>query len=125
MKTIFPLLIVSDIKATAEFYRSKLGFEFCFPEEAADHLAGDFAMLKRDHVTLMFKAVENGKPRPNRTVHEWATHDAFIVVMDLEPLCEEFRSKGVNIVKEIEDTEWGTREFHFEDNNGYVFCCGH
>jgi len=125
MQHIHPLLIVEDVSLTADYYRTKLGFEFFFPEKASAHLAGDFAMLKRDNVILMFKAVKNGMPRPNRTVHEWLTHDAFIVVEDLESLCDELRGNGVTITKDIETTAWGTREFHFEDNNGYVFCCGH
>jgi catechol 2,3-dioxygenase-like lactoylglutathione lyase family enzyme len=119
------LLIVSDVAETAQFYRSKLGFEFVDAEQAAAQLEGDFAMLKRDEVVIMFKAVKNGKPRPNWTVHAFAPHDAFISVRDLEPLCEELKFKGVKIVKDVHDSEWGTREFYFEDNNGYRFCCGH
>ena len=125
MQALHPLMIVNDVAETAAFYRSKLGFSFCFPEQAESQLAGDFAMMQRDNVVLMFKAVAKGTPRPNRTVHDWAPHDGFIYVRDLEPLCEELRAKGVKIVKEIGETEWGTREFLFEDNNGYVFCCGH
>jgi catechol 2,3-dioxygenase-like lactoylglutathione lyase family enzyme len=125
LRGIHPLFIVEDVAATADFYRSKLGFEYLFPEQAAEHLNGDFAILKRDQAVVLFKAVPNGKPRPNHTVHEYALHDAFIPVLELEPLCEELRSKGVRIVREITDTEWGTREFHFQDNSGYIFCCGH
>jgi catechol 2,3-dioxygenase-like lactoylglutathione lyase family enzyme len=125
MQRYQPLLIVLDVEETAEFYRSKLGFEFAYPEQAAAWLEGDFAMLKRDGVVIMLKAVKNGKPRPNWTVHEYSPHDAFIPVTDLEPLCEELKSKGVKIVKDVHDTEWATREFYFEDNNGYRFCCGH
>jgi catechol 2,3-dioxygenase-like lactoylglutathione lyase family enzyme len=125
VESIYPFFIVADVAETAQYYRSKLGFEFFAPEQAAAQLEGDFAMLKRDGIVLMFKAVENGRPRPNHTVHPHATHDAFIHVRDPGRLCEELRAKGVRITKEVEQTEWNTREFHFADNNGYVFCCGH
>ncbi len=52
MQRISPTLIVKDVAATAEFYRSMLGFEFSMPEHAEDHLAGDFAMLTRGGVTI-------------------------------------------------------------------------
>lgn len=120
-----PLLIVADVAATAAFYREKLGFDFLYPEQAEAHLEGDFAILERDEVILMFKAVEGGVPRPNHTVHEWAPHDAFIFVEEPEALLVELRDNGVEITKELGDPEAGARSFHFRDNNGYVFCCGH
>ena len=64
MQRYQPLLIVSDVAETAEFYRSKLGFEFVDTEQAAAQLEGDFAMLRRDEVVIMFRAVKNGKPLP-------------------------------------------------------------
>ena len=123
MKRICPMLIVSDVAATASFYRSKLGFEFEFPDQAEDQLAGDFAMLTRGGVTIQLKAVVDGIPRPNPMVG--ARQDAFIDVDDPDALCEEYRSKGFWFVSGVEESEWGTREFRFADNNGYVFCCGH
>ena len=120
-----PLLIVSDVAETTRFYLEKLGFRHLYPDQADAFLEGDFAIVERDDVILMFKAVEGGAPRPNHTVHEWATHDAFIFVKDPEALCAELQSRGVRVVKELAATEWGTREFQFQDNNGYVFSCGH
>jgi uncharacterized glyoxalase superfamily protein PhnB len=124
MERIYPLFIVANVAETVAFYRTKLGFDFFAPEAAAAQLEADFAMLQRDGIVLMFKAVDNGVARPNHTVHQNATHEAFIVVRDPDNLCEELRGKGVTITKEVEQTEWNTREFHFQDNNGYVFCCG-
>lgn len=123
MQRIYPTLIVRDVAATAEFYRSMLGFEFSMPKHAEDHLAGDFAMLTRGGVTIQLKAVGGGQPRPNLTVG--ARQDAFIQIDDPDALCEEYRSRGVRIVSDVEDTEWGTREFRFADDSGYVFACGH
>ncbi len=123
MRHIYPMLIVPNVAASANFYRSKLGFEFAFPDTAEDQLAGDFAMLARGGVTIQLKAVPGGLPRPNSSVG--ARQDAFIDVADPDALCDEYRSKGVQIVSEVEDTEWGTREFRFADDNGYVFSCGH
>ncbi len=120
-----PILIVSDVAETVQFYQEKLGFRHLYPEQADAFLAADFAIVERDEVIFMFKAFEGGAPRPNPTVHEWATHDAFIFVKDPDALCEEFKARGVEIVKEVGDSDSSTHDFHFRDNNGYVFSCGH
>ena len=125
MQGIYPILLVADVARSAEFCRSKLGFEFAIPAQAADHLQGDFAMLVRGGVTIQLKAVPGGLPRPNASVHEWARQDAFIASDDPESLCLELRAKGVHIVSAVADTEWGTREFRFADDTGYTFACGH
>jgi catechol 2,3-dioxygenase-like lactoylglutathione lyase family enzyme len=124
MKRIHPTLIVLDVAASAAYYREKLGFEFTFPDQAAAHLQGDFAMLSREGVSIQLKAVPAGTPRPNPTVHEYARQDAFIDVVDPDALCAELKAKGVRIVSDVAPTPWGTREFSFADNSGYVFACG-
>lgn len=125
MRSIHPCLIVRDVSATAAFYRERLGFEHADPAAAEGMLAGDFAMLTRGGVTLLFKAVPGGEPRPNHTVHAWAPHDGFIHVEDLDALHAELVEAGVRIVAAPHATDWGTRELHFQDPDGYVFCCGH
>ena len=45
-------------------------------------------------------------------------------VEGVDDLYEEFKSNGANIVKPLQDTDWGTRDFYIEDPDGYIICFG-
>jgi catechol 2,3-dioxygenase-like lactoylglutathione lyase family enzyme len=121
LRNYHPLLLVVSVAETVDYYRTKLGFEHAQPTLAADWLEADFALMRRDDVYVMFKALPGVQPNPNGRVH-----DAFIFVRELEPLRDELRRNGVKIQREIAVAEGeGVRAFYFEDNNGYLFCCGH
>jgi uncharacterized glyoxalase superfamily protein PhnB len=119
--SIAPYFIVDDIHASAEFYRDKLGFEF-------DQIWGDppqFVMARRDGITIMLKSIgATGHSRPNNTVNPDSCWDAYIWIKDADALYQEFRSRGVNITREIEDQPYNCRDFDVEDNSGYILCFG-
>ena len=124
MDALHPTLLVADVARSATYYRETLGFEFLIPETAEAHLAGDFAMLRRGGVVIQLKALPGGAPNPNAAAHADARQDGFIPTSDPDALCAELRDRGVRIVEDIGDTDWGTREFRFADDSGYVFTCG-
>lgn len=124
MDALHPTLLVVDVARSAAYYREKLGFEFLMPEFAEAHLAGDFAMLHREGVVLQLKALPGVTPNPNAGAHAEARQDGFIPTPDPDGLCAELRGRGVRIVESVGDTDWGTREFRFADDSGYVFTCG-
>ena len=119
---IAPYLLVDDVKASADWYRDKLGFRY-------ERLWGDppcFAMVKRNGVIIMLKEAIGikGKVRPNHTVYEDACWDAYLWVEEVDALYEEFKAKGVNISRERCDQFYGNRDFDIEDCNGYILCFG-
>jgi uncharacterized glyoxalase superfamily protein PhnB len=118
---VAPYFIVDDIHASAEFYRDKLGFEF-------NQIWGDppqFVIVRRDGISIMLKSIEStGHSRPNCSVHPNACWDAYISVKDADAIYEELRSRGVKIVREIENTYYNCRDFDIEDNSGYILCFG-
>jgi uncharacterized glyoxalase superfamily protein PhnB len=118
---IAPYFIVPDVVAAAEFYRDKLGFHF-------DRYWGEppgFVMMKCDGIVVMLKKVEGvDQSFPNHAVHPNACWDAYVWVPDAQKLYEEFKSNGVTIAREIEETEYGCRDFDVRDLNGYVLCFG-
>ena len=83
-------------------------------------------MVKRSDVVIMLAQLENaGKMRPNHTVDpEGSAWDAYIWIDDADALYHEFKSKGVKIVREICDQDYGCRDFDVEDCNGYRLCFG-
>ena len=111
------MLAVPDVRAAAEFYRDKLGFD----------------------INLLF-----GEPPSYATVSfsEWSVAGAHIafsgdapaaaaaaaggivlylnVGPDLDELYEMYRAAGVVVVEKPATRPWGIREFSIEDCNGYI-----
>jgi uncharacterized glyoxalase superfamily protein PhnB len=126
LRKISPIFIVDSIPDTIDYYVKRLGFEILYQ---ADGENGDpfFAMLSRDDNSIMFKKIAPGvHPRSisQYAVKDTAIFDAFWHVDNAAQLFEHIRNKGVKIVRELHDTDYGTKEFAFEDLNGYQFLCG-
>jgi catechol 2,3-dioxygenase-like lactoylglutathione lyase family enzyme len=117
LNNITPFFIVDDLPATLRFYAS-LGFRVMHQ--------GDFwAMIARDHVMLMLKAITPDiHPQPNPSRHEWARWDAYIYTDDPDSLFAEYIASNVPIRRPLANTSDGLRAFEMADNNGYVLCFG-
>ena len=118
---VAPYFFVDDVKASASWYRDKLGFTY-------ERIWGEppsFVMVRRAGMTIMLKHVGRGLSRPNHTVDpERMSWDAYIWIEDADALYAEFKQKGVRIAREICDQEYGCRDFDVEDLNGYRLCFG-
>lgn len=125
LNSITPFFIVDDLAATIAFYESKLGFEVLY-KGGGEGTGPDFwAMMGRDRVTLMFKAIApDVHPQPNRTRHQWAAWDAYVYTEDPDALHAEFVARDVPMHRPLANTSDGLRAFEITDNNGYVFCFG-
>jgi len=120
--SIAPYLIVHDVVATANYYRDSLGFRY----ERFWNDPPSFCMVQRSGVVIMLAALESsGVIRPNRVVDpEGSAWDAYIWIDDADALHDEFRSKGVRIVRPPFDQPYHCRDFEIEDCNGYRLCFG-
>lgn len=102
---LHPILIVEDVKATAEFYRDKLGFEVEF--------------LWGDPVT--YGAVKLGE---KNTIHfdqgdsKVSGVSLYVSVWNAPEALKLYRQAGVEIVEDLNEKPWGWREFVALDNNG-------
>jgi len=127
--SIAPYFIVSDVVATANYYRDKLGFQY-------DRFWGEppcFCMVHRRGITIMLSELERGsdesrprpKPNPNGRVSGsddcW---DAYIWVEDAKALHDEFAAKNVKIDRPLCEQEYGCLDFDIVDPNGYRLCFG-
>ena len=125
LNSVTPFFIVDNLGVTIAFYQSKLGFNVLY-KGGGDGVGEDFwAMLGRDRVTFMFKAITpEVHPQPNRSRHEWARWDAYIYTDDPDSLYAEFVGRQVPMHQELANTPDGLRAFEIIDNNGYVLCFG-
>lgn len=122
--SIAPYFLVSDVVASANFYRDQLGFRY-------DRFWGEppcFCMVRRAGIVIMLSQVSGALVRPNSSASA-AEHggawDAYVWVDDADALFAEFQAKGVNIPRGICDQEYGCRDFDILDCNGYRLCFGH
>jgi catechol 2,3-dioxygenase-like lactoylglutathione lyase family enzyme len=120
--SIAPCFIVRDVQPSIAFYRDRLGF-------AVMHIGPDdgpyWAMLKRDGVTLMVKAITpEVQPAPNPSRHHWARWDAYVYTPDPDALAEEFASRGVSFREPLGVNSDQLRGFEVMDADGYVLYFG-
>lgn len=119
---VAPCFIVRDVVPSIAFYTDRLGFEVAFlgPDDGPY-----FAMLQRDGVRLMLKAITpEVQPTPNPSRHPWARWDAYIYTPDPDALAEEFTSRGVPFREPLGVNSDQLRGFEVMDADGYVLYFG-
>jgi catechol 2,3-dioxygenase-like lactoylglutathione lyase family enzyme len=122
LEYVAPFFIVRDVMQSIAFYRDRLGFEVMFLGPDDDPY---FAMLKRDGVRLMLKAITpEVQPTPNPSRHKWARWDAYIDTPDPDALADEFSSRGVPFHEPLGDNSDKLRGFEIMDADGYVLYFG-
>ena len=115
---VAPVLNVEDVRATAEFYRDKLGFSIAFMiGEPATH--GVVALGNWPIVDAQIHLARADAPAAPADVTLY-----LFVGPGLDALCGSYRSKGVTIVEEPATKPWGMREFAVADCNGCVLRFG-
>jgi predicted enzyme related to lactoylglutathione lyase len=116
---ISPVLLVSDLGQSLEYYRDRLGF--------ACELYGDppdFMTARRDEAILLFALC----PVPERIVPNWKIVDnvwnAYIRVDDADAIYAEVQERGAGIDYTIYDAPHGFREFGVQDPDGHDIAFG-
>jgi catechol 2,3-dioxygenase-like lactoylglutathione lyase family enzyme len=126
MERISPLLQVSDLKKSIEFYTKKLGFkEKWFDGEA-------FAIVSRDDCDIFLGQKQTKVDLRNVTARSkpdgYIDYDLHIhcAVGAADVLWKEFKASGVEIPDKNGpvDREYGIRDFGVIDPDGYVIVFG-
>jgi catechol 2,3-dioxygenase-like lactoylglutathione lyase family enzyme len=116
--TATPQFSVSDVVATAEYYRKTLGFE-------VRGFFGDppvFATVDRDGVEIFFNQLPPG--HATTRVRAPGAYDAYLHVTAVDALAVEFRARGVVIREGPVDRSYHMRELIVSDLNGLVLAFG-
>ena len=123
MKKIIPELMVDDMEASIYFYEEILGFEVIakVPETGK----ATWASLKNGEAEIMLYAREElEKEIPMIKGRETGGGAVlYLRVEDIEKLFDEVKTK-VTVVKQLETTDYGVKEFAILDNSGYVVMVG-
>jgi len=110
-----PFLPVKDLKETIAYYKDKLGFYEEWFWEDSD------AGIRRDDLRLLFNR------NPEHVAQINSNSQAFEIcwfVQNVDAIYKEYKTKGVEFDKELEDKPWKIREFTIFDNNGYSIRIG-
>lgn len=112
---IFP---TSDIVKSAKFYEG-LGFRASYYLDAAEpHIC-----LYRDQIEIVLTQSNKDRISPNREQHGYG-YDAYFITDLQKEIYDELVEAGVNIVRPLVTTDYGNREFVFEDVDGRWIAVG-
>jgi len=101
-----PELPVSDVEKAQEYYRKYLGckVEWLYPSK-------EIGAVSNGDTAIFFRKREG--------VFEPAVHWVFCT--DVDASYQQLKSKGANIVDDIEDKPWNLRQFTVNDLDGNIF----
>lgn len=113
---IVPMIHVPDVNATAQWYVS-LGFEIRGTNRECESGAIDWALLRLGESEIMLSAGGRASSEPRREF------DLYIHVEDVNASRECLDGKA-EIVEDLHDTFYGSREFIIRDCNGFWITFG-
>ena len=114
---VVPQLRTTDLAASIEFYTTKLGFTFEFQYE--DFYAG----VRSGNNILHLKLTDAPDPSIAFVDREEHFH-LYLETPDASAAANELRRNGVQLVEDVHDTAWGTRECVIKDNAGHTLYLG-
>ena len=110
-------LRTTDLDASIDFYTTKLGLTLEFQYE--DFYAGIRAGSQLFHLKL----VDQQDPSID-FVDKGEHFHLYLQTNDAVAAAQALRNNGVQIVKDVRDTAWGTREFVVHDDQGHTLYVG-
>src|SRR4051794_1676831 len=113
---ITPLLVVSDLLRSVDFFRDKLGFV----DPKIHGKPPCFAMLNRNGCVVMLSLAEH--PDQVKPHGPYGTWDLYIYVSDIAAEIEALQQAGVPIDKGPTDTFYEMREIECLDPDGHRIC---
>lgn len=116
LTSLAPQFLVEDLARSIAYYQ-KLGFTFGEPWD------GFYAIGELDGLELHLKeAPVNAAERRRRRADEHL--DAAAGVDGIEAFYAQCAASGATIIRPLETTPWGTKDFYVEDPDGYIVCFG-
>ncbi len=120
--TIYPALRYHDVRAAIDWLAEAYGFE-----EKEAHADGDgvirHAELRVPGGGIVMLGTEPGGGDP-----QWGEHAGmswtYISVTDPDALHDRARAAGAAVVRELQDTDYGSREFSTRDPEGNIWSFG-
>jgi catechol 2,3-dioxygenase-like lactoylglutathione lyase family enzyme len=114
---ITPQLRTTDMASSIRFYTEKLGFSVDFNYQ--DFYVGISSGGRMIHL----KRVDD--PDPSIPYVDDGGHlHLYIGVDDVAAYADRLKANGVSLVEEVHQTDWNTREFVIQDDQGHTLYFG-
>lgn len=120
LQSLTPNIMVADVNQTLDYYKDILGFEVIDTNSTAGQL--EWGFVKKGEAGLMFQEASSLKGEyPSLASRPMGGAMTFYILVQ-ENIEDWFASlKGkVKVVKELNTTFYGTKEFAIEDVNGFI-----
>jgi catechol 2,3-dioxygenase-like lactoylglutathione lyase family enzyme len=115
--SVVPQLRTTDLASTIGFYTNRLGFslEFQYLDFYAGVRCGDYVV----HLKL------SDEPDPSIAFVEREEHfHLYLGTPDVAAVAASLKRNGVTLVRDVHETEWGTKECVARDDQGHVLYFG-
>jgi predicted enzyme related to lactoylglutathione lyase len=113
IKKMSPLLLVTDLEKSIEFYTKNLGFVLEFRYE--DFYAG----IEKNGCSINLKS-GTVSPGEKKIKSDNSDLDIVFVIDQVDHLYEDLQKKGIEIIEPLCDRPYG-REFYMADPDGNIF----
>jgi uncharacterized glyoxalase superfamily protein PhnB len=114
LKNVTPILLVREVKASANFFQQKLGFKIDF----LHGMPPFYGAVSRDGVCLHIRFVH--EPVFAQIAAQEKSICASVEVSNLRGLFEEFKARNVEFAQKLKKQAWGGTDFHVLDPDGNV-----
>jgi uncharacterized glyoxalase superfamily protein PhnB len=122
--TVWPCLTYRDARGAIAFLTRAFGFEATAVHESADGSRVEHAELRRpDGGGVMFGSFVEGADSPFKRVQPGGSC-VYVVVDDPDALFARATEAGAQVVRELHDTDWGSRGFTVSDPEGNLWDFG-
>jgi catechol 2,3-dioxygenase-like lactoylglutathione lyase family enzyme len=108
-----PVIFVTDIKSSCDFYTAKLGFAVAFTYGEPPF----YGQVQRDDARLNLRRVEAPVIDPQLRDREDLL-SAVITLADAKPLFLEYQASGVDFHQRLRTERWGAHTFIVRDLDG-------
>ena len=108
LKQVSPTLHVTDMRRTLSFFETSLGFRCTFKVHDELHPEIPYAIVERDLVEIHLQLQESAA----------GTSACYITVDDADAIWAEVQKAGARVLRPIEDSNYGMRDFNIADPDG-------
>ena len=113
IKSALPVVFVSDVQASSDYFRDKLGFQVDFLHGRPAFYGSVSRGGARLHLRFVSEAVFSPQVRERESLLS-----AFLEVDNVKHLFAEYKAAGVNFVQPLKKEPWGASAFIVVDPDG-------
>ena len=114
--TFYPIVSYRDAQAALDWLQEAFGFKKLFATPGADGAIAHAELSFGSGVLMLNTASAAGAQ-----AEDWrdATDSVYVAVDDPDAHCERARGAGAEITRELEETDYGSREYSARDLEGH------